>query len=124
MKKQFKLENGRVELNKPFPKAISQKRALDLIIEKGELVLSEMEAGTLVYRHGGWNTCAGCYRAAIKEAPDGCGDCLIFLHEPSKDGCINIDRSLDNNRRLNGAFRLPEVRKALNQLYIIRAKSK
>ena len=124
MKKQFKLVNGRVELNKPLPKRISQEKALDLIIEQVNFIIQCLENGEPVYRYGENVACGGCQRALRSSVRGTCFDCLVELNLPHEHGCNGMIDRANKNRRKDESYRLPIARQILAKLIRIKEKGK
>lgn len=76
----FVNNSGTIELTKPFPKRISEKRAFDLVIEKAELMLSELEAGNDMASHGLEETCGLCHKWKELDGR-GCSACPLCKND-------------------------------------------
>lgn len=126
MKFQFGFVNndGIVELEGKFPEKMSLKQAVRFSVEKHEFILAELLAGNIVTKDGDAITCALCWYSEeisnrYKEAsPFACYVCPIS-HKVGYTGCDETpywEMRGNENRRQDGSFRVPYVRRQIKFL--------
>ena len=126
----FVNNDGVIELEGEFPGGMTVKQAIRYSVEKHEFVLAELLAGNVVTDDGDAETCALCwysqeikYRYPITEKPFACYICPIS-HKVGNTGCVETpywEMRDSENRRQDGSFRIPYVRKQIKFLKALEA---
>ena len=120
-KMKFTNNDGVIELEGGFPEKMSLKQAFRYSVEKHEFILEELLAGRVVTDDGNCNTCALCFYT--EEIQDRCWEmtCSCFacpiLHKTGERGCEDTPyEKMEEDRRQDGSFRVPNVRRQIKFL--------